>query len=64
LKFNETANKSRLFPKFFSSENNSERNSEVFSVPKMIRNKIPRFLTSKNGSERNSEEFSLPRNGS
>jgi hypothetical protein len=42
LKFKEAANKSRLFPSFFSSKNDSERNSEVFS---------------ENDSERNSEAF-------
>ncbi len=44
LKFKEAANKSNLFPKFFSSENDLERNSEVLSVPKMIRTGIPRFF--------------------
>ncbi len=49
---------------FFSSENDLERNSEVFSLPKMVRNGIPRFFSSKNGLEWNSEGLSLPRNGS
>ncbi len=49
---------------FFSSENDSERNSEVFSLPKMVLNGILRFFSSKNGSKRNSRGFSLPRNGS
>ncbi len=47
----------------FSSENGSERNSEVFSLLKMVRYKIPRFFSSKNGLEKNSEG-SPPRNGS
>ncbi len=51
-------------PKFFSSKNDSEQNSEVFSLPKMVWNGIPRFFSSKNGSEWNSQGFSLPRNGS
>ncbi len=32
--------------------------SQVFSLPKMIRNGIPRYFFSENGSERNSEVFS------
>jgi hypothetical protein len=47
----EAANKSRLYPKFFSSENDSERNSEVFSIPKIIRNGIPRFFSSAKQAE-------------
>ncbi len=64
FRFNEVANKSSLFPSFFSSENDSERNSKVFSLPKIVRNRIPRFFSSKNGLEWNSKVFSLPRNGS
>jgi hypothetical protein len=51
------------FRSFFSSENVSEQNSEVFSIPKMVRKGIPRFVLSENGSEWNSEGFYLPRNG-
>ncbi len=47
----EAANKSRLYSKFFSSENDSERNSEVFSLPKMIWNGIPRFFSSAKQAE-------------
>jgi hypothetical protein len=47
----EAANKSRLYPKFCSSENDSERNSEVFSIPKIIRNGIPRFFSSAKQAE-------------
>jgi hypothetical protein len=47
----EAANKSCLFPKFFSSENDSERNSEFFSLPKMVRNGIPRFFSSAKQAE-------------
>ncbi len=57
LKFNKAANKSRLFLKFFSAKNDSEQNSEVFPVLKMIRNGILKFFSSKNGSERNSQVF-------
>jgi hypothetical protein len=47
----EAANKSRLYPKIFSSKNDSERNSEVFSLPKIIRNGIPRFFSSTKQAE-------------
>ncbi len=47
----EAANKSCLYPKFFSSENDSERNSKVFSLPKMVRNGILRFFSSAKQAE-------------
>jgi hypothetical protein len=50
-------------PKFFSSEYDTEWNSEVFSLPKVVWNGIPKFSPSKNSSERNSVGFSLLRNG-
>jgi hypothetical protein len=40
-----------VFTKFFSSENDSDRNSEVFSLPKMIQNGIPRFFSSAKQAE-------------
>jgi hypothetical protein len=57
----EAANKSHLNPKFFSSENDWEQNSEVFSLPKMIRNGIPRFFSSAKQAEfrRNCRLFRL-----
>jgi hypothetical protein len=65
MNFYKAANESRLFPKFFSSKNylewnseiffssknDSERNSEVFSLPKIVQNGIQKFFSSKNGSE-------------
>ncbi len=85
MKFYETANKSGLSSSVFCSRKwfgtdspvfsvpkiGSERNSEVFSFPKMVRNGIPRFFlfrkwfetefrgffSSENSSERNSEIF-------
>ncbi len=33
------------FRNFFSYENGSEQNSEVFSLPKMVRNRFPRFYS-------------------
>ncbi len=52
------------FGGFFSSENGTKRNCEVFSIPKIVWNGIPRFISSANDSDQNSEGFSLPRNGS
>ncbi len=51
------------FRVFFSSENCSERNSEVFSSENGLE-KNSKVLSFENGLERNSKGFSLPRNGS
>ncbi len=52
------------FQGFFLSKNGSEWNSEVISLPKMVRNRIMRLLTSKNCLAQDSEGFSLSINGS
>ncbi len=51
------------FRVFFSSENGSERNSEVFSSENGLE-RNSKVLSFKNGLERNSKGFFLPRNGS
>ncbi len=50
---------------FFSSKNDSDWNSEDFSLPKMVQNGILRFFSSKKGLERNSMGFfrEMVRNG-
>jgi hypothetical protein len=49
-------------PSFFSSENGSERNSEVFSSKNGLE-RNSKVLSFENCLERNSKGFSLPRNG-
>jgi hypothetical protein len=51
------------FRVFFSSENGSERNSEVFSSENGLE-RNSKVLSFKNGLERNSKGFFLPRTGS
>jgi hypothetical protein len=44
MKFYEAADKCVFFRSLVSSENDSERNSKVFSLPKMTQKRIPRFF--------------------